>query len=365
MGQGLLGSWPCFTESMKRAARCLEECGSSWDLIEELMKAPEESRMEDPCIAQPISTAVQLSLVDALKDLGIIPSAVVGHSSGEIGAAYCAEAISFEDAMKVSYHRGRLTSELRIQNKGNAGAMIAVGGSAQLVKQSIEQLGQAAAARITIACYNSPSSVTVSGDLDVVTALKQRLGEQDIWNRLLRTGGAAYHSPQMLQIATKYYDALKDISSGVPTSAISMVSSVTGEELRDQPINKDYWVRNLVSPVRFTDALKKTCMAKDGSRKVDLFLELGPHFQLDNPIKQALRTFTGEATKIQYAGTLKRGEDAQLCMLKALRSLYLHKAPGAFWKVNTGFQKAPSLLTDLPRTLSIIPRHSGMRVASP
>jgi acyl transferase domain-containing protein len=67
--------------------------------------------MEDPRIAQPISTAVQLSLVDVLKDLGIISNAVVGHSSGEIAAAYCAEAISFENTMKVSYHRGRLTSE--------------------------------------------------------------------------------------------------------------------------------------------------------------------------------------------------------------------------------------------------------------
>jgi acyl transferase domain-containing protein len=348
MGQGLLGSWPCFTASMKRAALCLEGCGCSWDLIEELMKAPEESLMEDPRIAQPISTAVQLSLVDALKDLGIVPNAVVGHSSGEIAAAYCAEAISFEDAMKLSYHRGRLTSELRIENKGNAGAMIAVGASAQLVKQSIEQLGHAAAARIAIACYNSPSSVTVSGDLDVVTGLKQRLDEQDVWNRPLRTGGAAYHSPQMLQIATKYYEALMDVSGGVPISTISMVSSVTGEELRDQPIDKDYWVHSLVSPVRFTDALKKTCMTKDGSRKIDLLLELGSHFQLDGPIKQTLRTFTGEASKIQYAGTLKRGENAQLCMLEMLRSLYLQKADVAFWKVNASFQKAPSLLIDLP-----------------
>ncbi|CAJ2512279.1 Uu.00g052940.m01.CDS01 [Anthostomella pinea] len=348
MAKGLLGSWPCFTASMKRARRCLEQCGSSWDLFEELLKAHEESRMEDPCIAQPISTAVQISLVDALKDLGIIPRAVIGHSSGEIAAAYCAEAISFEDAMKVSYHRGLLTSELRMQNKGSAGAMMAVGASAQLVKQSIEQLGQAAATRIAVACYNSPSSVTVSGDEDVVTSLKQRLDEQDVWNRLLRTGGAAYHSPQMLQIVTKYYEALEDVAGSATASEISMASTVTGEELGDQAINKDYWVHNLVSPVRFTDALKKTCVAKDATRRVDLLLELGSHFQLENPIKQTLRSFAGEATKIQYAGTLKRGKDAQLSMLEMLRSLYLQKAPAAFWKVNAGFRNPPSPLTDLP-----------------
>ncbi|KAF4994613.1 hypothetical protein FDECE_13060, partial [Fusarium decemcellulare] len=348
MGQSLLGTWPAFTASMKRAAACVQACGSSWDLFEELLKEPAESRMEDPCIAQPMSTAVQLSLVDALKDLGVVPSAVVGHSSGEIAAAYSAEAISFEDAMTVSYHRGRLTSEMRKENKGKAGAMIAVGASATTVKQSIDQLGAAASSRIAIACFNSPASVTVSGDEDVINSLKQILDEKDVWNRLLRTGGAAYHSPQMLQIASKYHEALKDVSGGVPASNIIMASSVTGEEVGDQPISRDYWVHNLVSPVRFPDALKKASVGENGTRKVDLFLELGSHFQLQSPINQTVRTFTGEAAKIHYAGSLKRGEDAQLRLLEMLRSLYLERSPVAFWKANAGFEAAPALLTDLP-----------------
>ncbi|KAF5676898.1 polyketide synthase [Fusarium heterosporum] len=348
MGQSLMGTWPTFTASMKRAAACVQACGSSWDLIEELLKDPAESRMEDPCIAQPISTAVQISLVDTLKDLGVLPTAVVGHSSGEIAAAYSAEAISFDDAMTVSYHRGRLTSELRKENKGKAGSMIAVGASATTVKQAIDQLGPAASSRIAIACFNSPASVTVSGDADVISSLKQRLDEQDVWNRLLRTGGAAYHSPQMLQIAQKYHEALKDVSGSLPGSNIVMASSVTGEDVGDKPVTRDYWVHNLVSPVRFTDALKKTCVGENGTRKVDLLLELGSHFQLEGPIKQTLRTFTGESAKIHYAGSLKRGEDAQLCMLEMLKSLYLEKSSVAFWKANAGFQTTPKLLSDLP-----------------
>ncbi|KAH7256087.1 BcPKS11, polyketide synthase [Fusarium tricinctum] len=347
MGQSLLGTWPTFTASMKRAAECVQVCGSSWDLFEELLKDPEESRMEDPCIAQPMSTAVQISLVDALKDLGVVPTAVVGHSSGEIAAAYCAEAISFEDAMTAAYHRGRLTSEMRKENKGKAGAMIAVGASAATVKQSIDKLGAADSSRIAIACHNSPASVTVSGDADVIDSLKQKLDEQDVWNRLLRTGGAAYHSPQMLQIAEKYHEALKDVAGGVPGSNITMASSVTGEDVGDKPITRDYWVHNLVSPVRFTDALKKTCVGENNTRKVDLLLELGSHFQLEGPIKQTLRTWTGESAKIHYAGSLKRGEDSQLRMLEMLKSLYLDKTPVAFWKANAGFGAAPKLLTDL------------------
>lgn len=348
MGQSLLGTWPTFTASMKRAAACMQACGSSWDLFKELLKKPAESRMEDPCIAQPISTAVQICLVDALKDLGVIPSAVAGHSSGEIAAAYCAEAISFEDAMTVAYHRGRLTSDLRKQKHSKAGAMIAVGASATTVRQSIGRLGAAASSRIAIACFNSPESVTVSGDKDVIDSLKRRLDEQDVWNRLLRTGGAAYHSPQMLRVAAKYHEALKDVSGSVPVSTISWASSITGEDIGDKPVARDYWVHNLVSPVRFTDALKKTCVGENGTRRVDLLLELGSHFQLESPIKQTLRTFTGEAAKIHYAGSLKRGEDAQLRLLEMLRSLYLEKSPVAFWKVNAGFETAPKLLTDLP-----------------
>ena len=348
MGQSLLGTWPTFTASMKRAATCLQACGSSWDLFEELLKDPSESRMEDPCIAQPISTAVQISLVDTLGDLGVFASAVAGHSSGEIAAAYCAKAISFEDAITVAYHRGRLTSDLRKESKGKAGAMIAVGAPATTVKQSIDQLGAAASSKIAIACFNSPASVTVSGDEDVIRSLKQILDEQDVWNRLLRTGGAAYHSPQMLQVASKYHEALKDVSGGVPASDISMASSVTGEEVGNKPIQRDYWVLNLVSPVRFTDALKKMCMGEGGTRKVDLLLELGSHFQLESPIKQTVRTFTGEAAKIHYAGSLKRGADSQLCLIEMLRSLYLERSPVAFWRVNAGFETAPELLSNLP-----------------
>ena len=350
MGQSLLGTWPSFTAGMKRAAACVKACGSSWDLFEELLKDPAESRMEDPCIAQPMSTAVQIALVDALRDLGVVPTAVAGHSSGEIAAAYCAGALTFEDAMTVSYHRGWLTTDLRMENKGKAGAMMAVGASAQTVKQAISQLSAAASSRIAIACFNSPASVTVSGDADVINSLKEQLDEKDVWNRILRTGGAAYHSPQMLQIAEKYHEALKDVAGSAPGSNISMASSVTGEELGDkQPITRDYWVHNLVSPVRFTDALKKMCVGENGTRKVDLLLELGSHLQLESPIKQTVRTFPGEAAKIHYAGSLKRGEDAQLRLLEMLRSLYLERSPVAFWKVNAGFvETAPKILTDLP-----------------
>ena len=348
MAQGLLETWPSFTASIKRAGECLQKLGCSWDLLEELIKAPEESRMEDPALAQPLSTAVQISLVDALKDLGVVPAAVAGHSSGEIAAAYCCEAISFDDAMKVAYHRGRLTSDLRKENTSKPGAMVAVGASAQTVKQLIEKLGKTAASRIAVACYNSPSSVTVSGDEDVITSLRELMDEQDVWNRLLRTGGAAYHSPQMLQIASKYHEALADVAGNKPISTISMASSVTGEDLSGRPISKDYWVHNLVSPVRFTDSIKKTCMTKNGTRKVDLILELGSHFQLQSPVQQTVRTFSGDAAKIQYAGSLKRGEDAHLRMLDLLKNLYLQKTPVEFWKVNAGFGKAPALLSDLP-----------------
>ncbi|KAH8177899.1 KR domain-containing protein [Sarocladium implicatum] len=351
MAQSLLGTWPQFTESMQRASESLKQCGCVWDLLQELLRSPEESRMENPSIAQPISTAVQLSLVDALEALGITPQAVIGHSSGEIAAAYSSKAISFEDAIKVSYHRGRLTEKLKLDGKSQSGSMLAVGASANLVQETIEKLGQAAIGRVTIACYNSPSSVTVSGDADVITSLKERLDGLDVWNRLLRTGGAAYHSPQMLQIASSYYEALQDIADSVTTSHISMISSVSGEVLGDQLLNAEYWVHNLVSPVLFDDALKSACMSKDGSRKIDLILEVGSHSQLDSPIKQTLRTLPESVANIRYTSTLKRGQDAHLCMMEMLRALFMQGVPVVYGNESRAALADTTLATFISTTL--------------
>ncbi|QKX59417.1 uncharacterized protein TRUGW13939_06551 [Talaromyces rugulosus] len=289
----LLGVWPTFTKSIDRAGQLLTKIGSSWDLRTELTKSIQTSRMEEPEIAQPLSTAIQLALVDTLAELGVLPSLVAGHSSGEIAAAYCAKAISFEDAITVAYHRGRLASDLRKRVVDRPGSMLAVGAAPEVVDAKISELGDASK-RLEIACYNSPSSVTVSGDDDAIVSLMEILNADEIFHRKLNTGGAAYHSHQMKMIEKEYFDSLEGIRAGVTDSSVIMVSSLTGNEIKETLIDRAYWVQNLVSPVQFAEATKKLCQTKSGYKRVNLILEVGPHSQMRAPIKQTLRTLRGD-----------------------------------------------------------------------
>ncbi|KAK5999186.1 Highly reducing polyketide synthase alt5 [Cladobotryum mycophilum] len=102
-----------YRDSIRASSQYMQRFGSAWALEEELGRAATESRLRDPCVAQPACTAVQIALVDLLESIGIEPVAVTGHSSGEIAAAYAAGAISHADALRIAYYRGYCASSLR------------------------------------------------------------------------------------------------------------------------------------------------------------------------------------------------------------------------------------------------------------
>ena len=347
MGRELINVSPPFARSLERANRQLAELGCPWDVLSELQR-DDESRVDEPAYGQPLSTAIQLALVDTLASLGVCPSMVVGHSSGEIAAAYCTEALSHEDAMTVSYHRGRLTGDLLKRKQHQHGAMLAVGASPESVKEYVQSMGEDSN-KVKIACYNSPSSVTVSGDSTVMDQLSEKLRKNEIFNRKLRTNGAAYHSDQMRQIEVEYYDSLRNIEARPTKGSVTMVSSLTGHEATDMVISRDYWVKNLVSPVLFADATNVMCQSATGPRKVDLIIEIGPHPQLGGPIKQTLKTLGGDGSEIAYTGTLKRNADAEEALFACLGFLFVKGKSINLDLANGGFRgRIPELLTDLP-----------------
>jgi acyl transferase domain-containing protein len=101
MGRELLLFSVRFRDSISRSSELLKQWGSDWSLDEELLRDGKQSRLGESQLAQPATTAIQIALVDLIADLGILPQRVCGHSSGEIGAAYAAGALSHEDALKV------------------------------------------------------------------------------------------------------------------------------------------------------------------------------------------------------------------------------------------------------------------------
>jgi acyl transferase domain-containing protein len=100
MGRDLLSSSKTFRDSMEKSSSILKQLGCEWDLLEELAKPEEESRINESALAQPTTTILQIGLVDLLGEFGVRPQWVVGHSSGEIAGAYAAGFLSHEDAIR-------------------------------------------------------------------------------------------------------------------------------------------------------------------------------------------------------------------------------------------------------------------------
>ncbi|KAM3558509.1 hypothetical protein ARSEF4850_004574 [Beauveria asiatica] len=352
MGRELLSSSATFSKSIDKACQHLLDLGSGWNLRKELCKPQATTRINEPALSQPLTTAIQLALVDLLFELNISVSAVVGHSSGEIAAAYAAQAISFEDAMTASYYRGSLTSSLVVGNPECDGAMLAVGADAAVVKQQISEIGDAFG-RMRVACFNSPNSVTVSGDSAAVNELRALLVAQGTFNRMLPTNGAAYHSHQMESMVKEYTLSLdKRLSSKKATSicAPRIFSSVTGKENNQEtPLDGAYWATNLLSPVLFSQALGDMCEQKYNGKALDMIIEVGPHSQLGGAVKQTIKALKASDAKIAYTSVLKKGKDAQQSLLECLGALHVCTATVDL-NISNGLSghDVPKLLVDLP-----------------
>nr|POE53236.1 hybrid pks-nrps synthetase [Quercus suber] len=198
MGRDLLRINQTFCMSITMLDEVLQassDFAPSWTIAEELSRPARSSRLKAAELAQPLCTAIQIALVDTYVSLGIRPAAVIGHSSGEIAAAYVAQALTAREAITTAYYRGLVAAkQLR------PGAMAAVNmGLSDLQPYLIDN--------VTAACDNSSTSVTISGDKDAMRAMLQALQQArpDISVTLLQVD-RAYYSPHMSEIADEYYD---------------------------------------------------------------------------------------------------------------------------------------------------------------
>jgi acyl transferase domain-containing protein/NADPH:quinone reductase-like Zn-dependent oxidoreductase/ubiquinone/menaquinone biosynthesis C-methylase UbiE len=342
---------PVFEATLLACGRSLRKLGADWSIFVELLRSERESRIDEASISQPLCTAVQIALVDLYASWGIHATSVVGHSSGEIAAAYTTGAISLESAMCVAYWRGLLASD--VKNLAPPGSMMAAGLSEEDAKTELEQLGEEARGKIGIACINSPRSVTISGDAVALTKLQRSLTARGLFARKLQVD-TAYHSHHMLTIADEYRDLLADIEV-VPMAQrkpVCMFSSVTTQPIVEEDLDAAYWVRNMVSCVRFSDALGKLCNPlPDNDGGIDLLIELGPHSALAGPTKQILAEMPKHiVANIKYFSALIRGIDASISMLDVAAELFARGYP-----VDTTAAQCPlggstdlSVLVDLP-----------------
>ena len=315
MGHDLLQGDNEFSRSVHRAEGILEELGASWSLTIELSKEVDETRLNDSKFGQISSTAIQLALVDMLNSWGIKPVAVVGHSSGEIAAAYAAGAITHATAIRIAYYRGFVTDEAK-RRTTKSGAMLAVGLSEEDAQSHIEKLGLP---DLVIACVNSPSSTTLSGTSSSIVAVKSILDQDGVFARQLKVD-VAYHSAHMQTVADDYSARLQGIESGATSPAIRFFSSVTGVE-KKSGFGAEYWVDNLISQVHFSGALQLLCHSIGRQMHLTV-VEIGPHNALAGPIRQCLASMHIESLSFDYTPTLIRGNTGITSLLEAEAALF-------------------------------------------
>ncbi|KAI1762800.1 hypothetical protein GGR53DRAFT_399114 [Hypoxylon sp. FL1150] len=338
-----LRAYRTYNTSLIEATAHLKSIGCEWDLLEELEASESESRVNEPQISQPACTAVQVALVDLLREWGILPSVTVGHSSGEIGAAYAKGAISRQSAWTIAYHRGRLSAGL-----STVGAMLAVALSEQDAQTYIDKA--TSDPKPVIACINSPISVTVSGSVNAIDEVQELIGGQ-AWCRKLLVK-TAYHSPFMRELAQPYLESLAGIEADQSTgSGVRMFSSVTGEEISDEALRApQYWVDNMVCPVKFNHAMDAILSAPELPNKTIAMVEVGPHGALQGPIKQILQAQQTKKQEIGALSLLARKQDAIHTTLTAAGVLYQKGFSVDVTKANLldPAEGLPTHLVDLP-----------------
>ena len=273
-------------------------------------------------VSQPASTAIQLALVLLLASFGIRPHSVTGHSSGEIGAAFAAGALTFETCLSIAYYRGVSTERLKQIRPDIKGAMLALGASPEAATAMIEDTK---GGQVVIACINSPSSVTLSGDIDAIVKLQALAEEKKIFARRLHVD-VAYHSPHMDVVAEEYRAAMGAIK---PTRSknVDFYSSLTGAKINTFALGSSYWVNNLKSTVQFAKSLFNCCsLNREQSTSEDSvthLIEIGPHSALKGPIRDILVTAPKTSYKIGYSSTLVRKENAAVSILNLVSDLFM------------------------------------------
>ncbi|KAI0467617.1 acyl transferase domain-containing protein [Xylaria cf. heliscus] len=306
MGRELLYTHSSFAASLQKPEGLLKSLGASWSLYEELNRDQDTSRINESEISQPVTTALQIALVDLFESLSIRPNSVVGHSSGEIAAAYTAGALSHESALRVSFHRSKV-SRLARQIIGIPGGMLvtSLGES-----QAYDYINRVTKGRLSLACVNSPGSTTISGDREAIDELRTVLVENSIINKTLAVD-VAYHSHHMKVIEGQYLNLLSGLETAEALKDVQFFSSVTAE-LKTSNFGAEYWAQNLVSTVRISDALIQCyndVSSATGSRAAArIFLEIGPHSALGGPLKHTLASLPNKAD-YEYTSAIIRGKD--------------------------------------------------------
>ncbi|KAL8720894.1 MAG: hypothetical protein Q9225_002312 [Loekoesia sp. 1 TL-2023] len=352
MGRQLIELSPVFKSTLIRCDIILHRLPDApdWSCLDELLKSSEKSRLLQSRFSQPICSALQLAIVEVLRIWGVEPNAVVGHSSGEIVAAYAAGVLSFENTIICAYYRGLYMSN-GLGSLGQArGAMMAVGLTENEGRAELNTFG----GRISLAAINSPSSLTLSGDEDAIADLQEILQARKVFTRRLNVE-QAFHSHHMDPLAPAYERALANTAGfrSQPTN-IKFHSSVTARDAGARKFDASYWAMNMTGCVRFSEALTGILLDKNDEQNVDVLVEIGAHPALKGPSSQVIK---GLKLDVPYITSLTREAPAFESLLATAGHLFAMGYPVDFASVNSSFFTIDHITSQTPvgRKLEDIP----------
>lgn len=331
MAAEAMQTFPSFLQTIRHLDAVLHSLPLSpqWTLEEELLAPAESNKINDAEISQPTLTAIQIAIVDLFAQWDIAPAATVGHSSGEMGAAYAAGLISAPEAIIAAFARGYALKHFT----SSEGTMLAAGLGADEIGAYIAGLED----DVVIACENSPNSVTLSGTIAAIYKVKTRLDADSIFARELRTG-KAYHSPQMNVVGPKMVDVIMEAYATLGDDSLEwrrpltrMISSVNGAEITAEHITPEYWAKNLCSPVLF-DLAVAVFGRTPGLEDVRCMIEIGPHSALAGPFRQICKA--NGYDHFTYIPSLVRGANSTMELLRSAGELFLQGYPLDLEEVN-------------------------------
>ncbi|WP_405792566.1 SDR family NAD(P)-dependent oxidoreductase [Streptomyces sp. NBC_01506] len=306
MGRGLLESSPVFAE---RLAECEAALGPyvDWSLVDVVRGDAPAGLLERVDVVQPVLFAVMVSLAGLWRACGVEPSAVVGHSQGEIAAACVAGALSLEDGARVVALRSRA---LRVLAGG--GGMVSVALSADEVGVRIAGLG----GRVSLAVVNGPASTVVSGVPDALDELLGVLEAEGVWAKRIAVDYAS-HSAQVDRVGAEVLEVLAPVVPRVPV--VPFYSTVTGSVVESAVMDAGYWLDNLRLTVGFEPAVRELLGA--GYRH---FVEISAHPVLTASVQETVEDSGVEAAVMS---TLRRGEGGLDRFVASLADAWSHGVP--------------------------------------
>ncbi len=301
MGRALAAREAVFRQALERSDLLVRR-HAGWSPIVELEAGEERSRLAEVDVVQPVLFALQTALVALWRSWGIEPDAVVGHSLGEVAAAWAAGALELEDAVRVVVERGRL-------------ARLAAGrGGMMLVEVPPAAASETLAgdeAEVAVAGSNAPGTTLLSGEQRALGRVRRRLEDRGVVCHRLRIDFAS-HSSQMDPLLPELERALERLVPG--PGSVPFHSTVTAGAVDGAELDGRYWRRNLRRPVRFAETVGGLIEAG-----YDAFLEIGGHSVLTGAVRAVARDRGREATVL---GSLHRDQDDAAAMLSSLGELY-------------------------------------------